>query len=212
VSTGEVAELTELARRAVAGDGEAQRDLVERLWKSWIAQVRASRSMGALASSEDRVLEVVTRVAEKIGRKGAHALKLYTHWQERNADKSFDDWTRIVVSNVIRDYVRRELGAAPDDARELSPKRLLNEFSASSGLESVGYRPPFTAKETARKLLEFAAKRLPANQLRALGLWLEGSNPEELDGELGTPPGRGRDLMRAAIAALRSEFRTPENK
>jgi len=212
VSTEDGAELGVLARRAVDGDGPAQRELVERLWKSWIAQARASRSMGTLARSDDHVLEVATRLAEKIGRKGAHALKLYGHWQERNTEKGFDDWMHIVVANVVRDYVREQLGREPADRSEPSAKRLMNEFAESTGLETTGVRPPFTAKETARQLLEFAAKHLPEEQLRALGLWLEGSAPEELDQELGTPPGRGRDLMRAAVAALRNEFRTLEKK
>jgi DNA-directed RNA polymerase specialized sigma24 family protein len=212
VTADDVARLRGLAQRAAAGDGGAQHELVEQLWMSWLAQVRASRSMGSLASSEDHVLEVATRLAEKIGRKGAHTLKLYEHWQEANDDKGFDDWMRIVVANVVRDYVREQLGAASGDPREVSPKRLLNEFADSSALDSVGYRPPFTAKETARQLLEFAGQRLPADQLRALGLWLEGSAPDELDEELGTPSGRGRDLMRAAVAALRSEFRSREKR
>jgi DNA-directed RNA polymerase specialized sigma24 family protein len=212
VSNEGVVEFAELARRAVAGDTVAQRTLVERLWASWLVQTRASRSMGAFARSEDHVLEVATRLAEKIGRPGAHALRLYIYWQERNADKGFDDWMRIVVTNVVRDYAREQLGTESQDTAEVSPKRLMNEFADSPGLENASVRPPYTAKETARKLLEFAAERLPPDQLRSLALWLEGSTPEELDGELGTPPGRGRQLMRAAVATLRNEFRTSQKK
>jgi hypothetical protein len=95
-----------LAARAAAGDGDACRKLVEHLWPAWIGMVRSSRSMGALARSEDHVHDVVARLVEKIGRPDGRGLRLYPPWRERNQTKTFGDWIRIVTKNAIRDYAR----------------------------------------------------------------------------------------------------------
>lgn len=196
----------ELAARAAEGDASACRALVEHLWPAWVDAVRSNRSMGALAAADDHVHEVVTRLAEKIGRADGRGLRLYRPWRERNPDKTFADWIRIVTKNVIRDYVREQLGPVTSGDGEVSLKRLLNEFASSPALEEQGVRPPLTAAQTARELLEFARKRLPAGQLRALALWLEGATFEDIASELGSDVEEARKLLRAGVATLRREF------
>jgi hypothetical protein len=195
-----------LAERAVQGDPGAQSELVERLWPWWLRLVRSSKSMAALARSEDHVREVAARLAEKIGKKGAHALRLFPLWKDKHPSSDFGDWMRIVVANVIRDYVREQIGNTRLDEGEISPKRLLNELTRSSGGETAGFRPPFTIKQAARQVVEFARGHLSPEQLRAIELWLEGATDADLDRELGTPPGGGRELMRAGVAVLRRKF------
>jgi RNA polymerase sigma factor (sigma-70 family) len=204
------AELCEaLALRATTGDQRACRELVEHLWPAWVSMVRTNRSMAGLARSEDHVHDVVTRLVEKIGRPDGRGLLLYPPWRERNPDKNFLDWIRIVTKNAIRDYVREQLGSTRTRPGEISVKRLLNEFASSPALDELGIRPPFTAAQTARELVEFARGRLSEAQLRALGLWLEGADFEEMAEELALTAEEARKLMRSAVATLRRHFDRP---
>jgi hypothetical protein len=195
-----------LVARIVQGDAVAQRKLVEHLWPCWLKQVRGSRGMAALAQSEDHVREVATRVAQKIGKPGAPTLRLYPFWREKHADRDFGDWIRIVVANAIRDYVREQIGNVRIPDGDLSPKRLLNELTMSGTGEVTKVRPPFTAAQAARQIVEFAQDHLPQDQLRALSLWLQGATDVDLDRDLETAPGGGRALMRAGVATLRRKF------
>jgi hypothetical protein len=202
----DVALCERLVVRALAGDDAAMRELVEHLWPRWLEQARASKSMGSLSHSEDHVHEVATRIAERIGRKRAHGLRLYSHWREAHVDKDFGDWMRIVGANVVREYVREQMGHARVHDGEVSRKRLLNEFTRSLYVGEIGIRPPFTEKQAAREAIEFARTRLPPDQFRALALWLEGGRFEEMDRALGTTAGGSRKLMRAGVATLRAHF------
>lgn len=207
----EVSSLTlcdELARRAAHGDAAAWGTLLELIWPYLGGFVRASRSMGPLCRSEDHVLNVVTAVIGKLGRDERQGLLLYSSWRARNADKGFEDWLRIVTANVVRDYVRHELrDALSRDPAEPSTTRLLNEFRTAPILETLGIRPPITAAQTARELLQFAEDRLPAEQLSALRAWLEGAEHDEIAQDAGLPEAEdARRLVRAAIATLRRHF------
>jgi DNA-directed RNA polymerase specialized sigma24 family protein len=201
-----------LAARAADGDAAARRELMEALWPTWLGLVRGSRAMGPLARSEDDVHDVLTKLVEKLGRADGHGLRLYRSWIERHPEKTFEDWICIVVANAVRDHVRRQLGEAkgPPSTGEPSIKRLLNEFASSPALERLGVRPPLTAAQTARQLLEFARERLPADQYGALTRWIDGATFEEIEEELGLrEAGAGRKLVRAAVAVVRRHFVVP---
>jgi RNA polymerase sigma factor (sigma-70 family) len=196
-----------LALRAAAGDPSASRELVEHLWATWVELVRSSRSLGALSRSEDHVHDVVARLVEKFGRPDGRTLRSYPPWRDRHPERSFADWMRIIVKNVIRDYAREKLGRQQAQPGEISAKRLLNEFASAPVLEELGIRPFVTPTQTARELLEFANERLPDDQLRSLALWLEGSSYEEMGAALGVAPEQTKKLLRAAVATLRRQFR-----
>ena len=208
----DVALCESLAKRAAAGDAEACKNLVEHLWPAWIGMVRSSRSMGALARSEDHVHDVVARLVEKLGRADGRGLRLYPAWRERNPTKTFGDWIRIVTKNAIRDYAREKLGSSRAPPGEISAKRLLNEFASSPVLEELGVRPPLTAAQTARELFEFAETRLAVDQLQALRMWLEGATFEDMAQELGVAPDETRKLLRAGVATLRRHFAAAEHE
>ena len=197
----------DLARRGASGDGAARQELVALLWPAWLALLRHHRSLGPLASSDDHVHEVATRLFGKIADPDGRALQQYVHWAASHLDKTFADWMRIVIANLVRDYVREQLGARPDDPDSLpSAKRLLNEISLSPRADDAGIRPPFTAQQTIRQLLEFAASRLGAPQLRALDRWLQGASFDDIDTELELAPGDAQRLVRAGVAVLRRHF------
>jgi DNA-directed RNA polymerase specialized sigma24 family protein len=168
--------------------------------------VGSSRRMGSFAKGEDHVHNVVVRLVEKIGRPDGRGVHLYPPWRSVHPDRTFADWMRIVVTNEIRDYVRSKVGSASSSPEEPSVKRFLNGLASSPALEHLGVRPPITAAQTARQILEFGASHLPDAQLRALSLWLEHATFEEIGRDLGVPPDAARKLLRAAIAVLRRHF------
>jgi DNA-directed RNA polymerase specialized sigma24 family protein len=196
-----------LATRAAEGDAEAWTALVAQLWDPLRQFLRGNASMGR-ARTEDDVRDALTKLFSKLGAQNGRGLKLYGSWRARHPDKTFDDWLRIVAKNVARDRARETLGARTPSG-EPSVKRLLNEFAASSRLETLGVRPPMTLAQTARQLLEFAKAHLPADQQRALHLWLDGASFEEIGRECDLDEDSGRKLVRASVAVLRRQFTTP---
>jgi hypothetical protein len=196
-----------LIARDASGDPAALNELVALLWPHWITLVKKSRHMGSMARSDDHVHNVVTALVEKLA---GGALGGYPGWHRDNPDKTFADWNRIVTSFAVRDYVRQALGRRTQADPSLpSVKRLLNDFATSeAGEEAFGStRPPVTAAQTARQLLDFVERELPASQVRALKLWIEGAAFEEIDEEIGaTEPDQAKKLVRAACAVLRRRF------
>ena len=199
-----------LVARACAGHDGAWRELAEHLWPFWQHAVRTSRAMGSLAQSDDHVHNVVATLVEKIGPEGGTALGLYPAWRATNPGKTFEDWMRIVTAYTVRDYVRHTHGRRPArDPDVPSPKRLLNEFAASPLAHDLGPEvlPTYTLAQTARQMLEWAEQRLTGDQLRALLLWMEGADFDEIGAELaGGGLAEGRKLVRAAVAVLRRPF------
>jgi hypothetical protein len=168
--------------------------------------VRANRSMGPLARSEEHVHNVVGRLVEKLGRPDGRALQRYGEWRKTHRDRTFEDWIKIVTKNAIRDYVRRQLGRPAVSDERITPTHLLNELAGSPLIESLGVRPPITAAQTARELLEFADANLPAEQVGALRLWLSGADDDEIARAHGISPIDARKLLRAGVAVLRRRF------
>lgn len=202
----DVAHCEALIRRQAAGDRQASHALVQYLWPFWTEYVQSCRSMGPLARSDDHVRNVVTRLVAKVSLPDSEHATQYLNWRLREPTKTFEDWTRIVVANQVRDYAREILGGRSETNDQPSAKRLLNEFFIVGKTVDSSMRPPFTAIETARELMEFARMRLPNDQLTALGIWLEGASYEDVEQQLGIPVGNGKRLVRAAVAVLRRQF------
>jgi len=200
----DLAECEKLAHRAADGDTVAWTAMVGQLWPALHRLLRSNHSMGG-ARSEDDVRDALTKLFSKLGAKQGRGLKLYGSWRARHPDKTFEDWIRIVAKNVVRDRAREALGARTSSA-EPSVKRLLNEFASSPRVESLGVRPPMTAAQTARQLLDFAQSHLPSDQHRALTLWLEGATFAEIESECELANDDARRLVRAAVAVLRRQF------
>jgi DNA-directed RNA polymerase specialized sigma24 family protein len=206
-ATLDVARCEALADRAAGGDASAWSALAERLWPALHAFVRTSRSLGALRRSEDDVQDVATKLLERLGGREGRSLQLHRAWRARHPDKTFADWLRIAAANVARDHVRAKRGGRPAADGLPSVKRLLNEFASSPALESLGARPPITAAQTARQLLDFARTHLPKPQLAALEAWLEGAGFPDIQRDLGLrTPDEASKLVRAATAVLRRRF------
>jgi hypothetical protein len=111
--------------------------------------VRGNSSMRPMAASDDHVHNVVQRVVAKLSK----GVGTYPDWKLANRDKALLDWVCIVTKNAIRDCVRAQLGPRTGTDQP-SVKRLLNEFASSEQLDNHAQRPPLTANQTARELIE----------------------------------------------------------
>ncbi len=216
----EVERARQLAAQVMAGDRAARTALTEFIWSFCARSLHKSRPLRGLPDDDDHVHNVLTLLSEKLCSPNSRALSLYPAWQERHTDKTFADWLRIVAANAARDYARSRRSssayASPEEppARgapaQVSPKRLLNEFSNARTDElHHSVRPPFTGNQTARELLEFAVEHLEEDQLEALRHWLEGASFDEIAVELVMEPAQAQRLLRSAIARLRRRF-SPE--
>lgn len=201
----------ELVSHIVRGQTSERQRLVEYLWPHWLDLLRASRSMGSFAKSDDHVRNVATRLMAKLSAQG-RGLESYEQWRVDHPQRGFDDWMRVVTTNAARDYLREQLGPRQPLAREPSPKRLLNEFTLAPVHEDIGVRPAMTQEQTARELIEFASTRLSPEQARALALWLEGGSFEEIGVEIGLPAEQCRRVLRSAVAILRRHFADSETQ
>ena len=195
-----------LIRKGAAGEAAACRELIEYLWPIWLTMLRSSRGMNRLVNPEDGIHDVVARLVEKLGQAEGRGLVLYLAWKQRNTDKAFEDWLRIVTKNTIRDYMRERIGTQSVSPGAISAKRLLNEFASSPLLDELGVRPPVTLAQTARELLEFARTRLAPEQVHVLEAWLKGASFEEIGAERAMSEELARQHLRAAVAVLRRYF------
>jgi len=195
--------------RALEGDDAAWVCLLGALWDHVEARVGASRHMGQLRGSVDDRREVVSRVFARLRRNDLRALRTFPAWQTRNPGKMFDDWLSIVVANVIRDYVSERLGDCDPEGRGL--KRLLHTLADALDAGDVQQlRPAITSAVAARELIEIARARLPSDQLAALAAWLGGADFDDIATTHGmSSAAAARDKIRAALARLRRELRTP---
>ena len=84
---------------------------------------------------------------------------------------------------------------------------MLNEIAMSPAIEQLGVRPPMTAAQTARELLESARARLSTTRYRALGMWLEGASFDEIAGEIALEDAAlAERQVRGALAVVRRHF------
>ena len=203
-----ILDATPVVTRALQGDENAFSELMTLLWEPCLKLVTRSSAMRGLATGEDGAREVTTRMMAKLKRDDHRALRLFQDWQQRHPDKTFADWFKITVANVVRDFAREQRGT--DHQRvpgELSKKRLLNDFAKSLPLDALGKRPPVTDAQTARQLLEYARERLPADQLAALESWIQGASYAAIATSRGlSDTASAKKLVRAAVAVLRRQF------
>jgi DNA-directed RNA polymerase specialized sigma24 family protein len=197
--------LEDLARRAVAGEAAARHSLVWALWPEWERLLRASSAMGRYGRSDDHVRTVAMRLVEKVG--AVKNLSSYLSWRERNEGRGFADWIRIVTTNAARDHIRQTVREPSERASDLDRTALMNDFASSPVPEGLRVRPPITAAQTARQLLEFAESHLDRAHMDALERWVEGCDFDDIARELGLASADdARKRVRAAVATLRRAF------
>lgn len=200
-----------LMARAAAGDKAAAQALIAELWHLWVRLAGASRALRGLPARDEAARDIATRLAEKIGGPGARGPIMYGSWKEKNPEKIFGDWIRIVTANAARDHARGTMSlmmqAAPDRGEgEVSRARLLNEFFLSIPADDVGHRPSITPALMAAQVLAFAREHLPEEQLAVLGRWLRGESFDEIAAGQGLDAAAAQRSLRAGVAVLRRRF------
>lgn len=214
------ASLAAYVPRVLGGDAAAWEELVTRLEPLLVELLRRSRTLGPMRHNVDDCRAVMTSVLERLRKEDFRGLRLFPPWSKVNPGKDFGDWVRIVAVNLARDHVSARLGnaarggagGADPGAEDDAPinKRMLNTLASLLPKDDdhrLGFRPSMTNVQTARELLEYAARALETVQLRALRRWMDGASFEELAGELGLSSPRDADkLVRAALARLRRQF------
>jgi hypothetical protein len=195
------------AREVVDGKPEAWRRFFASHAPTVQRLVRASRSMGSLARSEDHCRTVMARVFERLRRDDHRALRLFVAWSERHPAKGFDDWLTVVVTNVIRDFVSERLAVASADGGSVKALiELADELPEDSAALQV--LPHATTRETARQLIELARATLSDEHLACLIAWLEGWDFQEIADRHALADGRSAERqVRAALARLRRRAR-----
>ena len=204
--------LRRLAAEVRDGRADAWPSLIALLDPVIEAMAGASRSMGGLRASRDHCRQVATDALTRLAKHQHRALGLLEPWLAANPDKTPLDWLRIVVTNVIRDHVRHQLGpAAPGDPTGATRRWMhtLAEPLPGDDDAAPAFRPPVTDQQTARAVLEFAEAHLPPAQLAALEAWLHQTDFAEIGRQAGIarePARGGAQLVRAALARLRRQF------
>lgn len=208
-----LADAEKLVPLITGGDAIAWKQWMDLVWPYLVESAYRNRSLKNLPGLDDHAAEVASRVIERLKRDNFRPFTLYFSWKAQHPDKQFDDWLRIVLGNVARDYLREVFGRTDpkqekkDGEQAPNPRKLLAAYAIHESLENMGNRPPMTAQQTALQLMEYAQSRLPGDQAQALKLWLEGASFEEIEDESSPESRPGADLVRSAVASLRRAFR-----
>ena len=206
-----LAALAAYVPRVIGGDEAAWKELVVQLEPHLMALLRRSRTLGPMRHNVDDCRAVMISVLERLKKDDYRGLRLFQPWVAANPEKGFGDWIRIVTVNIARDHVSSRLGAAKRaDDEPPRNKRMLNTLASLLPADDdhrLAFRPLMTNDLLARELMEYAARTLDRDQLRALQLWIEGASFEELAAKLDLPrPQDANRLVRAALARLRRHF------
>lgn len=206
----DLANVDRLVASLLAGKQTAWPALVDLLFPALEAFAGASRSMGPLRQSVDHRRSAATEILGRLSRNQYRSLASLPEWRAAHPGKTTADWLRIVATNVIRDYVTQQLGAAPKRAdRPSAGKRLMNTLAEAlpADDEAPALRPKVTDQQAARTILAAAREILSPEQAEVLNLWLRGADGAEIARELGLADGAAAfRLMRAALARLRHRF------
>jgi DNA-directed RNA polymerase specialized sigma24 family protein len=205
----EDARLVALVERTIEGDGAAWRALwlaVEPMLWAITAQRRLTSQ---LCRDVDERSNIVLRVMDQLRADDFHRLRLFRASLARRRHGSFRSWLATVAARSAISYLRKHpeyLGPRdPSDARrgrwaELEPLPV--------ELEEPGLDPLLAFD--GRHVFEHARRRLTPAQLRALVLWLQGSDHREIALEIQLADDRlAALLVRSALKRLRDRFAAP---
>lgn len=205
--------LEELVGGAAAGDDLAW----QRLWMAVQPRleglVRKPGFLGPVGRREDDVRDIVVDVMARLRADGCRRLKIYLDARRDNPRMSFMPWLMVVTKRVGIDWLRR----SPEYVDHRRDRERPQDGPAGEWLRLVtlpsesrlpGERPPLTAHGTAMQLLRHAEGVLPPEHRRALELWVEGLDHDEIASRvaLGSAAEAER-IVRAALERLRRHFR-----
>jgi RNA polymerase sigma factor (sigma-70 family) len=195
--------------RVLEGDELAWHRLMGRCHDLALALCRRRRFTGDLDQRDDLHRDVAQQALERMRAGDFAGLRRYAAARRRHPETRFIHWLAAVVNNTYIDvlralpeYQRRRQAAARALVR-LEVRPLDGEVGDLAGHD------PAAAAEVRRILAAVVAADFPAEQRRALLLWLEGNNSAEIAEELGLAgPKETTRLLHAARERLRRRFRS----
>jgi DNA-directed RNA polymerase specialized sigma24 family protein len=202
-------ELERLVAASATGDQRAWGELWSAIQPALLRYIAQPRFLGRLGQGEDDRRNIVVQVMERLRKHDFHRLRLYLDARRGNPRLRFMGWLRVVAKRVGVDYLR----AHPDyvrrhDAGASEPGHWVEQKTLPPASRVGGERPPVTNRGTARELLRFAAGAIPAEQVRALELWIASETFSDIATALGLRDAREAErLVRAAIERLRRHYR-----
>jgi DNA-directed RNA polymerase specialized sigma24 family protein len=206
------ARLETLVARSADGDEAAWRELWTEVEPRLCRLIGRPRFLGRLGRQEDDRHNIVVEVMARLREQGFHRLRLYLGARAKNPRLGFFTWLRVVAKRVAIDYMR----AHPDyiDRRRSpepvsAPGKWITPVTLPTASQLPGERPAITTRATAAELLRHADLALPETQRRALELWIQSQDYDEIARRLELrAAGEAERLVRAAIERLRRHFRT----
>jgi DNA-directed RNA polymerase specialized sigma24 family protein len=215
-----VVELDSLVERTVAGDTEGWKALQTAIEPRIAAIVRGHNELRnkRLASSPDAQREITVSTFERLARRDFHNLREYLRGPKDGGERRFDSWLYGAVHFEALEYLRKELGRAPDPKNKPSwplPSKLdvNSPGKAFEDLEAEGHKAlldtiSMTTKLTAVQIFEHIDAMFAADEARALRLYyLEDCKYETLADRLGLGDAKSAELLvRRLNARLRHHF------
>ena len=202
----------DLIERVVGGDEDAWRDLLASVFPTVLEICKRRRLGGELGSQEDVHRDVAMQTISKLQADQFAALRRYCAAQERYPDTTFVRWLAVIVSHTFIDYLR----AQPDYQRRRQATARTLVRVATTAIDDERHADPRgrdirTVVELRRIIGCLLDAEFPAEQRRAVLLWLDGNSAAEISEEmdLGGPKQANR-LLHAARERLRRRFRESE--
>lgn len=191
----DVTRCEDLVGTLVKGDPAAWKPLALLVGPAVLGYAASSRKLGHRRTDEDTQHDVLTAVLERIRKNEFRALKTYVEWRKgsENASRTFEDWLRIVTTNVARDYVSHR-----------ARRSALNTLGVAldTGVEPAA-AVSMTKLQVVREILEHAESHLPADQALVVRSVFEGIPIEEIARRAGETKAEIEKTLRAAYARLR---------
>lgn len=201
--------LEPLVRGTLEGDPRAWR----RFWLAvdpTIERMAGRFRVGSVLSQRrDERRDIVVRVMERLRQDGFSRLRTF-HGVLLRRDGSFRAWLSVMTKRTAVDHIRGHaeyLGAGATDAE----RRWIELLPLPEGFEKTMASPPRAEQVAeATRIQAYAEANLPAAQHKALNLWLQGHNDEEIARALGLEKAKSADLLvRTTLMHLRRRFSQP---
>jgi len=197
-----------LVANAAGGDETAWQRLWAEVSPRLDAMIRRPQFLARIGEREDDRRDIIVEVMARLRDRQSRRLRVYLEAKKNSPDMTFMPWLNVVAKRVAIDHLRR----SPDyqDRRRekdaSAPGRWIKAVTLKS--DNAADRPPMTLRGTAHQLLLHARRHLPEDQQRALEMWAQGDDHQEIADALGLPDASAANRMvRAALERLRRHFR-----
>lgn len=197
---------TELAWRAIEGDGAAWHALWQRLEpRIWTLTERWQVSGPCCKSPDDR-RSIVLGVMAKLRQGGFRRLRAFLESPGGAHEGALQSWLTTITLRVAIDHRR----AQPEHLGRGETARYV-ELVSVDDVPAPAHERDLADHATVLELLAQARRELSVEQLTALSLWLEGGSHADIAQRLGLPePEAAARVLRAGLKRLRDRFRNFE--